>query len=127
MKTILPALAALALGALPGDPPATRPEVVYEFRTLTPEHAQPLEGEEATYLIELDSLLDEDGRYTLLDCKSADDVLRTVRLLSGRVIKTRMKLRAVLSISHHPGYAAGDGTVFPDVVQYRLLDAAQER
>ncbi len=127
MKTILPALAALALGALPGDPPATRPEVVYEFRTLTPEHAQQLEGEEATYSIEVDSLPDEEGRYTLLDCKSEDQVLRTVRLLSGRVIKPRMTIRATLSISQHPGYMAVDGTVFPDVVQYRLMDAAQER
>ncbi len=98
MKAIRPVLVALALGALlagpcAGDPPATRPEVDYEFRTLTPEHARQLEGEEAVYSIEVDSLPEEDGRYTLYDCNSQDEVLRTVRLLSGRPCPREFPLR----------------------------------
>ncbi len=123
LDPMITTLAALVLCAFPLNKPPV--EIVFDFSKLTPETARQLEGEEAVFSIVLDSLDDEDGKYTLYDCHSEDEVLRSVWLLPGQEVRGSMTVRAVLRILHHAASVGSHGTFFLGFTECRLVDAVQ--
>ena len=119
---VLLVLVAIAAGDVPR--PLPRPVQVHEFEALPHRDALQLAGKPALYAIALDSQAEEiDGRIAV-DCTSADAVHRTPRPLPGVDVETRDRLtvRARLRVIRHP-----PSWGFPELVEYRLLDAAPVR
>jgi hypothetical protein len=107
--------------AIPDAPrhPA-RPSRVYDLAMLSPADAASLAGSMALYRIEVDSLAEEHEGRILVDCTSPDAVHRTARLLPVKQVPEAVTVRARLQVLRH-----GASWGFLELVEYRLLDAAE--
>jgi hypothetical protein len=88
---------------------------VHDLAALTPRDAYALQGRPALFLVKVDSGEDEHGGFTLYDCVSPDDVLRSAWLYNGREVDDEMVVEATLRVIHHPGKGE-----FVGFTEYRL-------
>jgi hypothetical protein len=96
----------------------TEVERTFTLSALTAAQAAQLHGKRARFCISLDSLPEQDGRYTAYDCVARPGLAAGVWLLPGQEAQDKMTVEARLVIVNH---RAAWG--FPAQTEYRLKDA----
>jgi hypothetical protein len=72
----------------------------FDLADLSHAEAFHLQGQRARLGVSLDSAAEERGGFTVSDCDSGDDALRTVWLLPGQEVADEMTVEGVLQLQN---------------------------
>jgi hypothetical protein len=114
----------LVLGA-DSAKPSSKVEGIHVLASLSLSQANDLDGRNARFRVTVDSMAWTHENYTFYDCRTVDDVSRTMWFLPGEEIDedNPMIVEGCLKVMHHCPTVGEMGTRFPGFMEYRLMDA----